>query len=197
MAHYNIGDHIRQKLWLELDVAYASPARHYHIWAHIARLCDEIARGEWADADRRMLLLAAFYHDAVYDVLKHDNEEQSALLAAERMQEIGVAEADINWCCDCIRATKSHTATGDAAIDFFPDADLAILGAPASDYEAYTLQIRREYSIYPDEVYKPGRRKVLEHFLSAPRIYKTAACYDRLEAAARANLMAEADSLRA
>jgi predicted metal-dependent HD superfamily phosphohydrolase len=39
------------------------------------------------------------------------------------------------------------------------DADLSILGKDLDTYLAYTKMIRKEYSIYPDFLYKPGRKK--------------------------------------
>jgi len=65
------------------------------------------------------------------------------------------------------------------------------LGQPSDVYEQYCGQIRKEYSIYPDIVYKPGRKKVLIHFLNMEKIFKTSFFYDKYELQARANLESE------
>ncbi len=53
------------------------------------------------------------------------------------------------------------------------DADLSILGQDLEIYLGYTREIRKEYSIYPDVLYKPGRKKVLRYFLDLESIFKT------------------------
>ena len=62
-------------------------------------------------------------------------------------------------------------------------------------YDTYCQQVRKEYSIYPDFLYKPGRKKVLEHFLNMERIFKTTYFFDLYEAQARENLRRELSSL--
>ncbi|MGJ4745117.1 hypothetical protein ACQV5M_02045 [Leptospira sp. SA-E8] len=52
----------------------------------------------------------------------------------------------------------------------------------------YSKQIREEYDIYPDELYKPGRKKVLEYFLSMDSIFKTKEYREKKEKQARENL---------
>ena len=66
------------------------------------------------------------------------------------------------------------------------DIDLAVLGAPRGDYDAYRRAIRREYEMVPDDAFRAGRAKVLRHFFERP-IYRTS-CFERLEAQARGNL---------
>ena len=68
----------------ELVGRYAEPHRRYHTLAHLEAvldLVDEFA-GEADDPD--LVRLAAWFHDAVYDPQRDDNEERSAVLA-ERM----------------------------------------------------------------------------------------------------------------
>lgn len=56
-------------------------------------------------------------------------------------------------------------------------------------------QVRKEYSIYPDLLYKPGRKKVLQHFLQMERIFKTQVFYDKYETQSRRNLEKELNQL--
>lgn len=76
------------------------------------------------------------------------------------------------------------------------DADLSILGADWETYFSYMQKIRREYAVYPDLLYKPGRRKVIEHFLSMPVIFKTDIFRRRFEAQAQDNLKQELEILQ-
>jgi Protein kinase domain len=87
-----------------------------------------------------------------------------------------------------IRKTKSHDAGGDADAQVLLDADLAILGASQSDYQAYAERIRCEYAWVPEPEYRKGRREVLKRFLARPRIFHF---LSQLEEPARQNLAAE------
>jgi predicted metal-dependent HD superfamily phosphohydrolase len=146
-------------------------------------------------ADMEAILFALFYHDAIYNVLKQDNEEKSALLAERRMKEINVPAEIVSKCVAIIRATKLHEQDEDEDINLFTDADLSVLGSDEAGYKAYAASIRKEYSIYPDLVYNAGRKKVLGHFLGMSSIYKTTFFRGRYEEQARANLQRELEEL--
>lgn len=142
------------------------------------------------------LLFAAFYHDVIYDVLQQDNEERSADLAKTTLVELNIPAEVTELCNNHILATKKHEYSACADTNLFTDADVAILGALPPLYREYTGNIRREYSVYPDEVYKPGRIKVLEHFLAMPSIFKTSFFMGRYETQARENINQELAELK-
>ncbi|MDX2245424.1 MAG: hypothetical protein SF052_01505 [Bacteroidia bacterium] len=75
--------------------------------------------------------------------------------------------------------------------NLFTDADLSILGQKREIYHAYSTNVRKEYAIYPDILYNPGRKKVLQHFLAMEQIFKTPHFQEKYEAQARANLEEE------
>ena len=93
-----------------------------------------------------------------------------------------------------IRATAAHVApkfsdagtTRDCAL--FLDMDLAILGSPAAEFDAYEREVRREYGWVAEPTWIAGRRAVLMGFLARPEIYITAQFRTTYEAAARRNL---------
>src|SRR5271166_1106216 len=67
---------------------YAEPHRRYHTWSHIGACFDAI---EKISSDRSQeVALALFYHDAVYEPLSKDNEEQSAALLMSEGERAGV-----------------------------------------------------------------------------------------------------------
>ncbi|HKU40067.1 MAG TPA: hypothetical protein VJR89_18030 [Polyangiales bacterium] len=68
------------------------------------------------------------------------------------------------------------------------DIDLSILGASPDRYARYERDIRSEYAIVPEDLYRQGRRRVLEHFLERMVIYETPYFYEPLESQARENL---------
>jgi predicted metal-dependent HD superfamily phosphohydrolase len=61
------------------------------------------------------------------------------------------------------------------------DADLSILSQDPATYLIFTINVRKEYSVYPDFVYKTGRKNVLNHFLRMNQIYKTDFFFHRFE----------------
>ena len=50
------------------------------------------------------------------------------------------------------------------------EADLAILGADPSDYDAYVNGVRAEYAHVPDAAWRTGRSAVLEGLLASPTL---------------------------
>ena len=177
----------------ELVAAYRSEGRAYHNLAHISALLKLSAENAGELADRAAVDLAIFYHDAIYDPARADNELKSAALARERLTVLGISPSRIGWIGHAIEATK-HSAVpsaNDGDLDHLLDFDLSILAAAPSIYANYAAAIRREYAIYPDAVYCPGRAKVLRGFLDAPRIYRVPKLAEIWEAAARRNLAEE------
>ncbi|GAA4324941.1 hypothetical protein [Flaviaesturariibacter amylovorans] len=185
-----------ESLWHELEAAYQEPQRHYHTLAHLDALAEVLAP-LWTEVDdAATLVLAIAYHDAVYDPARPDNEERSAELAAARTDGF-LAAPQQQRLRRHILATKAHQPAGDPDTDLFTDADLSILGAPADSYDRYAADVRAEYSIYPDALYRPGRAAVLRRFLAADRVFKTPYFYNQYEASARANLQRELSRLEA
>jgi len=111
------------------------------------------------------------------------------------MTTLHCSAGQVNNCTAQILATKKHTWSNDSDTNYFTDADLSILGSPPAVYKAYVQSIRKEYKLYPDFVYNPGRQKVLKHFLDMPAIFKTAHFTNKYESQARMNLQEELRSL--
>ncbi|MDJ0363934.1 hypothetical protein QMK33_02125 [Hymenobacter sp. H14-R3] len=186
-------DHARREAELaKLLVAYDAPARHYHNLQHIRNLLNQVADQQLED--RVVVELAIWFHDAVYSALRSDNEAKSADWALAFLQATTLAPARQARVADLIRRTQDHTQPqppDDADLLLFLDADLSVLGAPAADYWDYARQVRREYRLVPDLLYRPGRRKVLAKLLAAPVLFHTPALHAAFAAAARRNLQAE------
>jgi len=182
----------REAEYQKLTAAYSAPGRHYHTLTHIGKLLAITARFPVQDATT--LGLATWFHDAVYEALRHDNEARSADWALAFLQETSLEPARQARVADLIRRTQDHTQPqppGGADLLLFLDADLSILGAPEAAYWAYARQVRREYEQVPDPLYRAGRRQVLAKLLAAPVLFHTPALREELDAAARRNLQAE------
>ncbi len=175
--------------WHELETAYNAPGRHYHTLRHIEQMHAALDEVKEACADLEAIQLAIFYHDIVYDAQRKDNEAQSAMVAHKRVTALGFKDAD--KVAALILATQKHERSDDKDTNYLLDIDLNILGAAWPQYQEYAQQVREEYRMYPDAVYKPGRVQVLRHFLNAAYIFKTDYFYHKLEAQARINLQNE------
>ncbi|CAN7584227.1 phosphohydrolase [Bradyrhizobium sp. LjRoot220] len=176
-----------------LIAAYSAPGRHYHDLAHIEDCLEKLSSVDsLGAAERDLLVQAIWWHDAVYDATKSDNEEQSARLAeqavpADIREEVG----------RLIRLTKSHNvAPGDRLGAILISIDLSILGAEPDRYDAYAASIRKEFSHVPDIAYRSGRSEVLRRFIARPVIFPDPDFATRYDRRARANMAREIASLK-
>jgi len=183
------------RLWLEIKTSYSKPYRYYHNLVHLDNLIEQLVSVKDQISCWQTLVFSVAYHDIIYNARKKDNEEKSAELAFDRLGDLSVPEMQKVKCKAQILATKTHLLSPDRDTNFFTDADLSILGSDRNMYLDYTRQIRQEYKFYPDFLYKPGRRKVLEHFLTMESIFKTQYFRDKLENQAKANILSELKSL--
>src|SRR5690348_12839285 len=99
---------ISAPLRAELVAAYTAPGRHYHDLRHIERLLGlaDACAGEITDHDA--VEAAIWFHDAIYDTRRHDNEERSAELAETRLAG-AVDDERVARIAAMIRATAGHT----------------------------------------------------------------------------------------
>ncbi len=181
----------------ELRAAYAEPHRRYHTQAHIDACLAQLARLQGLSAsDRRTLECAIWWHDAVYDPRRSDNEDVSADMAVRDLRALGESEPFALEVARLIRLTKGHQVQEDDHIGaLLVSIDLSILGAPPEDYDGYVRGVRYEYGFVPDEAFRAGRAAVLRHFLDAKMIFPDPEFAARLEVNARNNLSRELGDL--
>lgn len=185
---------------------YSSRGRHYHNMTHIYRMARNWSRLKNKLRNPDAVFMAIIYHDIVYKPRKSDNEEKSKeyfeKIAKAHLQEhsnAGVYYTLIDDVKCGIMATKHNDTSiaywkNDLDIQYLLDFDLEILGTNIeADYDWYRQGVRKEYRIYPNVLYKPGRKKVLESFLSREKIYLTEDFKER-EENARKNLKKEINS---
>lgn len=178
----------------ELLARYDEPHRSYHTTRHL----DEcFTRLEWAGRSPERpgeVALALFYHDAVYDPHRSDNEARSADLAERVLAAQGVAPEVAGRIHALIMATR-HDATPDSPdAALLVDVDLGILAAPAARFDEYERQVREEYAFVPEVLFRHKRRQVLLGFLERDRIYSSGA-FGGDEERARGNLRRSIDRL--
>ncbi len=144
-----IGD--RPECWAAFDEVigrHREPGRRYHGVRHVTWVVRHV-HALAADpgvhvTDLGAVVAAAFFHDAVYDATRHDNEERSAQLAERSLGALGWSSARCHEVGRLVRATADHATAGDADVDgaVLLDADLAVLGADPAAYQAYVTGVR-------------------------------------------------------
>lgn len=175
-----------------LGVKYTQPHRSYHTLVHIE---DVLLRIEELEPPRECeldLALAAWFHDAIYQPDRDDNEERSAYVAFDAIEQVGGSPELIAEVVRLIRLTATHDPDpADASGVVMSDADLAILGSTREKYAQYAQGIRQEYSHVPQDAYRAGRAQVLRGFLDREHIFSTAYARSHWEAQARDNMTSE------
>lgn len=185
---------------------YTRPGRHYHNMAHVAHCLHELQAllAEPTSAaqlgEPRELAVALLFHDAVYDPVAEDSEERSANLCSEAVP-LFFPGLDLPLVTRLIRLTSLHgrlpgRLTLSEQDRLFLDVDMAVLGAPADAYAAYSEGVKHEYEpLLGPARYNLGRRGFLERLLASPHIYLSARYLETHEAAARLNLEHELEAL--
>jgi predicted metal-dependent HD superfamily phosphohydrolase len=166
---------------------------------HIEDCLAQVAASTDMDDDQRALMDAAiWFHDAIYDATRTDNEAESARLARARLLADGAAPEFVAEVERLILLTAGHSVEdGDTLGARLVSIDLSILGAEPARYDAYAEAIRQEYIHVPETLYRPGRAAVMSRFLQSPRLFADNRWADRFEAQARANLTREIATLTA
>jgi len=178
----------------ELLGRYGEPHRRYHTAEHLAEVLTAL------DAPDRFIAVevAAWFHDAVYDARAPAgaNERASAQLAARLLRPLGAPDDTVAEAGRLIELTAGHAvAPGDVPGGVLADADLWILGSPASRYQRYAADVRAEYDHLSDDEWRAGRSAVVVRFAARPRIYVTEPAHRALDAPARSNLAWELAAL--
>lgn len=184
----------------DLAQRHAEPHRRYHTAEHVQEVLAEIDR--LSPTPPASVILAAWFHDAVYDVRAPSggSELASADLAVASLA--GAAGADLAMLAEVHRLillTAGHVVDrDDEAGGLLVDADLWILSSPTERYDRYATDVRQEYGHVPDDLWRAGRGAVLQRFLDeSESLYGFGPEADRVERRVRAlaNLTRERDAL--
>lgn len=174
-----------------LLTSWQSAPRAYHTLSHLQDCLWQVdlhaAQLQQPDA----VALALFYHDAVYDPQRQDNEPQSAQWLWRDWQDhlpTDTLQRLQGW----ILATATHdpAALDDDGLRLL-DIDLSILARDPDTYAHYARQIRQEYAFVPEPDYRRGRAQVLQRFLQRERLYHSDLASPHWEGQARQNLQQE------
>ena len=167
---------------------WAEPHRKYHTPQHLHECLALFERDRAIAEHPGEVAIALWFHDAIYDTARHDNEAASADWASRVLLQAGAAPGVAARVHALVMATRHSEAAVTADAKLLVDIDLAILGAEPARFAEYELQIRDEYGFVPEAVFRDRRAAILSGFLARPALFSTPAYADRFDAPARANL---------
>lgn len=176
------------ELFQRLVTCYSESHRKYHTMQHLQEcfaLLDLVRSYAEQPAE---VELALWFHDAIYNTRKSDNEKRSAEWARESAIAAGVSDDQATRIFELVMATKHNALPVGRDAEVLVDVDLGILGAESARFDEYEIQVRQEYSWVPEFVYRRERRKVLHEFAKRASIYSTKYFRDEFESRARDNL---------
>jgi predicted metal-dependent HD superfamily phosphohydrolase len=173
---------------------YNEPHRKYHTIQHLSECLAIFGRTSQLASHPAAVEMALWFHDAIYDVERSDNEELSAQWADAELGAAGVLTETVDLVTSLILATKHACAPVTLDEQVLVDIDLAILGANEQRFSEYERQIREEYASIPGFLFRRKRRAILQEFLQRPHIYSTPHFREMFEQTARSNLQRAADT---
>jgi predicted metal-dependent HD superfamily phosphohydrolase len=171
-----------------LLACYGETHRKYHTLRHLdecfARFTE--VRGEAVNPEE--IELAIWFHDAIYDPKRSDNEAQSARWARSVVIDAGLGEVAAERVRSLIMATRHNETPTDEDARLLVDVDLSILGATPDRFAEYEQQVREEYAWVPGPLFRRERKKILESFLKRDAVFNTGHFRKTYEHQARENL---------
>ena len=129
-----------------------------------------------------------WFHDAIYDPKRHDNEAKSADWARAVALGAKLPNEVAGRIHQLVMATRHDTEPSGSDEKVTVDVDLSILGAPADRFDEYEAQVREEYAWVPDIAFRARRRAIVGGFLAREAIFNTSRFAEAYEARARSNL---------
>ena len=181
-------------LFLDLLDRWGEEHRKYHGRTHLLAVLEALDLLTGPAGPPRTVLLAAWFHDAVYRGIAGQDEEESARLAEERLSRAGLPPADVDDVARLVRMTADHRPEiGDRDAALLSDADLSVLGGEPAAYARYLAAVRQDFAHIGDDDFAAGRAAVVRQLLQLDPLFHTQRGRELWLEAARRNLRAELD----
>jgi predicted metal-dependent HD superfamily phosphohydrolase len=179
-------------LFLDLLDRWGEEHRRYHGRTHLLAVLEALdLLTEPADPPRTVLL-AAWFHDAVYRGVAGQDEEESARLAEVRLSGTGLPPAEVAEVARLVLLTSDHRPEpGDDDGALLCDADLSVLGGEPEAYARYVAAVREDYAHVGDADFAAGRAAVVRHLLELDPLVHSQRARELWLDAARRNLRGE------
>ncbi len=160
-----------EEVFKRLIKSYSSTYRAYHTLAHVRDCLVQFDLVKGYAKSPSELETAIWFHDAIYDVTSNDNEERSAQMATEILNEFNAPKPVVSRIVDLILATRPSYDPVDVDEKLIVDIDLSILGSLPAKFNTYEEQIRQEYQWSPEEMYQKGRAEFIRSMLEKDTIF--------------------------
>ena len=179
-------------LFLDLLDRWGEEHRKYHGRTHLLAVLEALDLLTDPADPHRTVLLAAWFHDAVYRGIAGQDEEESARLAEERLAHAGLPAAEVDEVARLVRMTADHQPeAGDGAAALLSDADLSVLGGDPAAYARYLAAVRQDFAHIGDDDFAAGRAAVVRQLLKLDPLFHTQRGRELWLDAARRNLQSE------
>ena len=183
-------------IYADLNRLYSESHRAYHNLFHIRHCLGEFEQTIHLLNYPNEVEMAIWFHDAIYNTQREDNEEKSAELARQVSRTIELTDSFAEKAYNLILSTKHTMVPDDMDAQTLVDIDLCIIGRPDEEFDEYERSIRNEYSWVLDKQFKAVRASILQGFLDRPYIYYTKFFRQKYEDQARRNLKSSLIQLR-
>jgi len=138
------------------------PKRAYHNIDHLERVLKGIEKWHYrfTQDEFEQLVLAAFFHDAIYDARNPDGNEDKSIQFFRRVY-IG-KDRRFDLVDKAIECTKYRKRPSSFPLKIFWEADNAGFRDRWENFLKYEKAIRKEYSFVPIDEYKKARIELLQ-----------------------------------
>ena len=183
-----LGAHPPQEGFEVLLRAYSETDRFYHNLDHIEDCLFLYDQTKSLASQPEEVELAIWFHDAVYDTKRSDNEQKSSEWAEGAVRQAGLSNGIAERVSFLILGTGHNQELTDGDAQFIVDVDLSILGREAAVFWQYEENIRKEYAWVPTHLFRQRRIEILNGFLERQHIYYHQKFRKMFEENARSNL---------
>lgn len=179
-------------LFLDLLDRWGEEHRKYHGRTHLLAVLEALDRLTAPARPPRTVLLAAWFHDAVYLGIAGEDEEESARLAEERLERAGLPADEVDEVARLVRMTADHRPDpDDEPAALLSDADLSVLAGDPGAYARYLAAVREDFAHIGDTDFAAGRAAVVRQLLELDPLFHTARGRELWQDTARRNLQGE------
>lgn len=176
----------------ELFTNYENADRYYHNLVHVYNFIKLFEEHKTAIEKPLLFEVAIWWHDAIYEAKRNDNETRSVQLAL-RCWKNYLSTTDLKYIAILISSTEKHLPLiEENDVHYFLDMDLSILATANHVYQQYVSYIEKEYTTYyPKVLYNIGRTKAMKSFHSRRQLYFTPFFNENYEFQAKNNIKLE------
>lgn len=165
-------------------------AFYYHDFFHTLSVVNAVdmlcAANGIADSEKRILLIAAWFHDTGYARQMEDHEEAGALIAESFLKSKGVEEAEIELIKQCIMATLYPQQPVTKLERILCDADMFHLSEP--NFMERSNLLRKEWAETKNKNFSDKEWLKLNVEFMRQHGYHTEYCIERLAKAKNKNI---------